>query len=154
MKYEIVTLPHKTVVGVKTRTTNENNKAMQDIGATWQTFMSLAQKSPVSGRVNDKTIGLYCNYEGDCTKPYDFLACCEVSSAADNLPEQYSTLYIPKGKYAKFVIEGDVVTAVAEFWLQLWQLPLNRGYTYDFEEYQGSSEDMQNQQIVIYISLK
>ena len=36
MKYEIVELDEKVVVGIKIRTTNQEGKSIQDIGKTWQ----------------------------------------------------------------------------------------------------------------------
>lgn len=61
---------------------------------------------------------------------------------------------IPKGKYAKFVIIGDVQKSVGEAWQKIWQMDLKRKYTGDFEEYQNNSEDMQQQEIHIYIAIE
>lgn len=61
---------------------------------------------------------------------------------------------IPKGKYAKFVIKGDVQKSVGEAWGKIWQMDLKRKYDCDFEEYQNNSQDMQNQEIHIYIGLE
>jgi predicted transcriptional regulator YdeE len=41
--------------------------------------------------------------------------------------------------------------AVADFWIELWQMDLNRSFQCDFEEYQNC--DMENAEIHIYISL-
>ena len=57
------------------------------------------------------------------------------------------------GKYAKFVIHGDVQNAVGQAWQEIWKMDLNRKYTCDFEEYQNNSEDMLKQEIHIYIAL-
>lgn len=61
---------------------------------------------------------------------------------------------IPNGKYVKFVIFGDVQKSVGEAWAEIWQMDLERKYTCDFEEYQNNSEDMQNQEIHIYIAIE
>lgn len=61
---------------------------------------------------------------------------------------------IPKGKYAKFVIVGDVQKSVGEAWSKIWSMNLKRKYTCDFEEYQNNTEDMQNQEIHIYIAIE
>lgn len=61
---------------------------------------------------------------------------------------------IPKGKYARFIINGDVQKSVGEAWSEIWKMNLKRKYTCDFEEYQNNSEDMQNQDIHIYIAIE
>lgn len=63
------------------------------------------------------------------------------------------TMVIPSGKYAKFVIKGNIVTAVQKFWQELWKMKIDRAFICDFEEYQGG-EDMDNMEIHIYISVK
>ena len=60
---------------------------------------------------------------------------------------------IPKGKYVKFVITGDVKNAVRQAWKEIWNMDLKRKYTCDFEEYQNNSKDMQ-QEIHIYIAIE
>jgi len=59
---------------------------------------------------------------------------------------------IPAGSYAKFIVKGNVVTAVAEFWQELWKMDLNRAFVCDFEEYQNG--DCENAEIHLYIGLK
>lgn len=149
MKYEIVELEEKVVEGIGVRTTNENGQAMKDIGTVWQKFFTEGKYEKIQNKVNHKTIGLYTNYEGDYTKPYEFIAGAEVSEKTET-----TKVVIPKGKYAKFVIVGDVQQAVGKLWGEIWKMDLDRKYTCDFEEYQNNSEDMQKQEIHVYIALK
>ena len=79
-------------------------------------------------------------------------ACCEVTEKTA-LPEQFETAVIPAGRYAEFVVYGDVQHDVAAFWAELWQMPLHRSFTGDFEEYR-CVDSMGNAQIHIYIALK
>ena len=79
MKYEIVELEEKVIVGIKIKTTNKDGKAMQDIGMTWQKLFANGIYEKISNKVNSKTMGLYTEYEGDYTKPYTFIAGAEVS---------------------------------------------------------------------------
>lgn len=67
------------------------------------------------------------------------------------MPEEDSELsvkVIPAGKYAKFSIHGDMVEAVANTWKEIWQTPLDRTFTGDFEEYITMTD------IDIYIAVK
>jgi len=45
-----------------------------------------------------------------------------------------------------------MITAVSDFWKQLWKMPLQRSFVCDFEEYQNA--DPEHAEIHIYISLK
>jgi len=46
-----------------------------------------------------------------------------------------------------------VQNSVGQAWQEIWNMDLKREYTCDFEEYQNNSEDMQKQEIHIYIAL-
>ncbi len=153
MKYEIVELEEKIIVGIKIKTTNKDGKAMQDIGMTWQKLFANGIYEKISNKVNSKTMGLYTEYEGDYTKPYTFIAGAEVSKEVQ-IGEELESIIIPKGKYAKFIITGDVQNSVGQAWQEIWNMDLKRKYTCDFEEYQNNSEDMQKQEIHIYIALE
>lgn len=153
MEFEIVELEEKIVEGISIKTTNKDGQSIQDIAKLWQKFFMDGVYNKIENKVNNKTIGLYTDYEGDYTKPYKFAVCTEVSKKSNNIEERLIKT-IPKGKYAKFVINGDVQKAVGEAWSKIWNMNLNRKYTCDFEEYQNNTEDMQNQEIHIYISIK
>ena len=153
MKYEIVELEEKMIQGMKTKTTNQDGKAMQDIAKVWKKLFTNGIYEEILNKVNMKTIGLYTDYEGDYTKPYVFMAGAEVSKV-EKTKEGIESVIIPKGKYAKFVLTGDVQNAVGQAWQEIWKMDLKRKYTCDFEEYQNNSEDMQKQEIHIYIALE
>lgn len=148
MKYEVVELEEKRIEGLAVRTTNENNKAQADIALLWQRFFTEGVYESILNKANAKTIGLYTNYEGDYTKPYQFIVGVEVKEKT-----QQVLAIIPKGKYAKFVIKGDVQTAVCEAWNEIWNMNLNRTYQSDFEEYQERQEG-EEQEIHIYIGIQ
>ncbi len=152
MKYEIVKLEEKTITGIRIKTTNQDGKAMQDIGITWQKLFEDGIYEKIPNKINGKTIGLYTEYEGDYTKPYTFIAGAEVSQKIQK-SEEIESIIIPKGRYAKFVITGDVQNSVGQAWQEIWNMDLKRKYTCDFEEYQNNSEDMLKQEIHIYIAL-
>ena len=153
MKYEIIELEEKVVQGIKIKTTNKDGKAMQDIGIIWQKLFADGIYETIPNKLNGKTIGLYTEYEGDYTKPYTFIAGAEVSREV-KIGKELESIIIPKGKYAKFVIIGDVQNSVGQAWKEIWNMDLNRKYTCDFEEYQNNSEDMQKQEIHIYIAIE
>lgn len=153
MEYEILELKEKIIEGVEIRTTNQKGKAMQDIAEMWQKFFGEGIYNKIENKLNNKTIGLYTDYEGDYTKPYKFVVCTEVNKESKNL-ENRVIKTIPKSKYARFIITGDVQKSVGEAWSEIWNMDLKRKYTCDFEEYQNNSEDMNNQEIHIYIAIE
>ena len=58
-----------------------------------------------------------------------------------------------EGKYAKYIIMGDVQNSVGQAWQEIWNMDIKRKYTCDLEEYQNNLSDMQKQEIHIYIAL-
>ena len=150
MKYEIVELEEKMVVGVSIRTSNQNGKAIQDIGLAWQKLFQKGNYDQIPNKVNGKTIWLYTDYEGYYTKPYRFFAGVEVRKKSENR----ESAIIPKGKYAKFHIIGDVQNSVWQALQEIWGMKLKRTYRGDFEEYQNNTEDMTKQEIDIYIGVE
>ena len=124
MNYEIIEMEEKTVIGITTVTNNASPDMGSKIGQLWQKLYS-GTVEKMTGRVNGKCIGLYCDYQenGD----YTVLTGCEIekSAAEKNKDAETTVKIIPKGKYAKFVVRGDVQKAVAESWEQSGILPLN-----------------------------
>ena len=150
MNYELVQIEEKAVAGLRIRTNNSDINMINIIGIIWQKFFADGIYQSIGGKKNNKSIGLYTNYENGVNGAYDVMVCCEVQNNL-TLPDNVQSEIIPAGKYAKFVIYGHAQKAVGEFWTKLWNMDLDRKYSCDFEEYQGS--DMENGEIHIYISL-
>lgn len=151
MNYEIVNLHEKTVVGLSARTNNASPEMSKTIGTLWQNFYSPDGYPVISNKANSKALGIYTDYENDEKGDYTVIVACEVTDAKDAL-EHFTVRTIPSGKYAKFVVKGNMVTAVAAFWQELWKMDLPRTFVCDFEEYQNA--DFENAEIHIYIGLK
>ncbi|MDD6038276.1 MAG: GyrI-like domain-containing protein [bacterium] len=143
MNYEIVELKEKTIVGFAARTGNEDPQMGAIIGDLWKKLYTPENTEKIHSRVNTYAIGLYSDYDD---AGYQVTAGFEVSDAgnADGL----AVKTIPAGKYAKFSVHGDMVEAVANSWKEIWETPLERTYTGDFEEY------LSNEDIDIYIAIK
>lgn len=171
MNYEIVQVEEKTVAGLRIRTSNSDPNMSRSIGELWGRFYQEGIYDSIPGKRNDKSIGLYTDYEMGINDAYDVMVCCEVEGSAEtevntefgahahvhaesgaHADAEVQVKTIPAGKYAKFVIQGHVQQAVAEFWTKLWAMELDRKFSSDFEEYQ-SGEDMDNVEIHIYIEL-
>lgn len=146
MKYEIVNLEQKTVVGVSAITSNTDPKMSEIIGGLWEKLYQGGVNAAIKNKVNEYAIGLYSDYSKD---KYCVTAGNEVSKAEN---EELDVKIIPAGKYAKFSVHGHMQKAVAEAWGEIWKMDLDRSFTGDFEEYLNS--DWENADIDIYIALK
>lgn len=151
MKYEIVNLEEKTAVGLCARTNNSSPDMCQVIGGLWQRFYSDGAYSAIENKADCKAVGLYYDYQDEEKGDYSTAAACVVN-AADKIPKGMTVIKIPAGKYARFIVKGDIVEAVAQFWNELWKMDINRSFVCDFEEYQNS--DPVNAEIHIYIGVK
>ncbi len=149
MQYEITELKEARIAGYTARTDNSSPDMGAVIGGTWQRFFSENGYAALPGKVTGKTMGIYTDYESDEHGGYTFMAGCAVSG---DVPEGFEVRTLPAGKYAKFIVRGNMTAAVGEFWQKLWQMQLDRTYIFDFEEYQNA--DAENCEIHIYIGIK
>ena len=143
MNYEIVELKEKTIVGFAARTSNEDPQMGAIIGELWKQLYTPENTEKIQNRVNAYAIGLYSDYDKE---GYQVTAGFEVSDAESG--NGFTVKTIPAGRYAKFSVHGDMIEAVANSWKEIWETPLDRTFTGDFEEYL-SQED-----IDIYIAIK
>lgn len=150
MHYEITELSPRTITGITARNNNFSPSSAEVIGGLWQQLYNGVYLG-IPDKVNSRTIALYNHYESDEKGDYDITVGCETAPSVP-LPQGLSVQTIPGGRYAHFRVQGDVQSAVTDFWQALWQLPLDRRFEADFEEYTGT--DPQNMTIDIYISLR
>jgi len=148
MKYELVKLGETKVAGFSARTNNSSPDMGAVIGGTWKRLFSEAGYSSIPNKITGKTMGIYTDYENEEKGDYTFMAGCAVIG---DVPEGFDVRTLPAGKYAKFVVVGDIKTAMGEFWQELWNMDLDRAYRFDFEEYQNADPD--NCEIHVYIGV-
>lgn len=150
MDYEIVTLEEKIAAGVSARTNNADPNMGAVIGGLWDRFYQGGVHASIPGKVNEKALGIYTDYAGDEKADYTAMAACEVAEE----PKEgiCDVIRIPAGRYAKFIVHGDMVQAVAAAWQEIWEMDLPRSFLCDFEEYQD--DRMDDAEIHIYVGLK
>lgn len=147
MNYETVILKEKKIVGLSARTGNNKSDMQIVIGSLWQRFFAENIFQQIQNKAAQTTIGLYSDYSNNFQE-YDITVGCEVDGICD-IPREMIKKVIPESKYAKFFIKSDdCITAVAELWSQICQMPLDRTFTGDFEEYISENE------VNIYIAIK
>ena len=162
MEYEIVTLEEKIAVGIAARTNNLSPDMGAVIGGLWNRFYNEGISASIEGKVNGKALGIYTAYAKDEKADYTAMVAYETTGEpqGETFPVEtadvpqgkaYAVCRIPAGRYAKFIIHGDMVQAVAAAWQQIWEMQLPRAFQCDFEEYQDGSMD--NAEVHIYVSL-
>lgn len=150
MEYEIITLEEKIAVGLSARTNNQSPDMGAVIGGLWNRFYNDGVYASIPKKANAKALGIYTGYDGDEKSDYTVLVACE--AAEEPQEGDYAVCRIPAGRYARFVVHGDMVQAVAAAWQEIWSMDLPRTFQCDFEEYQDDSMD--NAEIHIYVGLK
>lgn len=151
MNYEIVNLEEKKVMGLTARTNNGSPEMGAVIGGLWSRFYQEGIYEAIPNKENAKALGIYSDYAGGAMDDYNITVACEVTEDGQQ-PDGTVIKTLPAGRYAKFIVKGDMRTAVAEFWTKLWSMDLPRTFICDFEEYQDDC--MEETEIHVYIGLK
>lgn len=152
MNYEIVNLEEKRVVGLAARTNNQSPEMGAVIGGLWEKFYGEGVYAQIENKTSDKALGIYTDYAGGAMDDYTIMVACEAAESK-TMPKDTIVKTIPAGRYAKFVVKGDMHTAVANCWMEIWSMDLPRAFISDFEEYQDDCMDG-DAEIHIYVGLK
>lgn len=144
MKYEIVQLPERKVVGLRDTTANDAPDMPQKISALWEKFMCEDTAKLLQADPGTACYGIYTNYTKEGEKgTYDVIAACQ----SDIVPEGFVQIRLPAGAYIKFKVNGSGMEAIAAAWQEIWSMWLPRAYGADFEEYVSPDE------VYLYIGL-
>lgn len=142
MNYSVVSEKRHHIIGIACKTVNFGPNAMQGISELWGRFYGENVLSQIPNRSSDDIIALYCDYEGDYTKPYLLVIGCAVSSI-DQVPEGMVARSLPASNYARFTATGEMPKGIIETWLAIWQADLPRTYTGDFQIHRQGAPEVQ-----------
>ncbi len=147
------TIEKFNLIGIAVRTTNENEKAAQDIPALWSTFIAEGILQKIPNRIDDTIYCMYTDYEADYTKPYTTIIGCRVSSL-ENIPEGMTGKTIPTGNYVKFTAKGNIMHGVVQdAWKDIWNSDIERTYITDFDVYGVKAQNLENAEVDIFVSV-
>lgn len=153
-KYTIDEKPSLVIVGIECRTSNSPEAAPKDIPKHWERFISENIAARISHKSSNDIIALYCDYEGDYTKPYSLVIGCAVNSI-DAVPEGMVVKKIPAGSYAAFQAVGKHPETIVKTWGDIWsEASLSRTYTGDYEVYGEGFFSKSPQEIPVFIAVK
>lgn len=150
--YTIIQKDSIHLVGIECRTSNAPEDAPHDIPKLWEKFYREDFISRIPHKLSSEVMALYCDYEGDYTKPYSLVIGCPVS-AIENIPEGMVSKIIPGGPYALFRAIGEHPSSLIKTWGNVWQTPLKRTYTGDYEFY-GEKFSNDPQEVEVYIAIE
>ena len=133
------------LVGIQTQASNDRADLL---GAHWQRFYAEDVAGQIPDRLGDETFAVYCEYEGDHTKPYTFFLGCPVAPSASP-PEGLVRREVPGGTFACIVSEGTQPMALVDSWTHIWETELTRRFEADYEIHRADSPD----RIEIYVGV-
>lgn len=143
-----------SILGIAVRTTNENGQSAKDIPALWDRFFAEGILAKIPAKVDDTIYCLYTEYEADYTKPYTTILGCRVENL-ETIPPGMAGKTIEGGTFEKITVSGNLQAGVVyEAWLTIWNTPLERAYTTDFEVYGGKAKNTFAAEVDIFIALK
>ena len=149
----MVTIDNLKIVGISVRTTNKDQKAVEDIGKLWGQFFAENIMSKAENKIGDEIYSVYTDYKSDQTDEYTTILGVRVNNF-DNIPNGLIGREFKTDTFTKFVAKGEMPNAAIEIWNEVWSRDneLNRKYTYDFEVYGKKSQNGQDSEVEIFIS--
>ncbi len=149
---EKIHLDEKRIIGFTAETSNSSPDMQQVINRLWQRLFAENAAEKIEGKLSLNPIGLYSDYAFSSGNTdarnlrYDVTAGFETDFNAA-VPVGMAEKLIPAGEYAVFSAVGGAEAAAA-LWQEIWNTPLDRRYSGDFELYCG-----ENGTVKIFIAL-
>ncbi len=151
--YKTIHNPERIIIGIECRTSNAPEAGPIDIPKHWEKFFRDNIMNQIPDKCSDEIIALYCDYEGDYTEPYSIVIGCTVNSLSQ-IPEGMVYKTIPEGNYVLFRAVGEHPKTLIETWRTIWNTPLKRTYTGDYEYYGDKFMSGSPQEVEIFIAIE
>ena len=142
------------IIGISVETTNQNGKAIEDLGKLWGRFYAENVIEKIPNKINEEVYAVYTDYENDYRGKYTTIIGMAVSSL-DKIPDGLVGRAFEAQNFKKFIAKGDMPNAVGKTWKEIWDkdAELNRSYIYDYEVYGSQSQNGANAEVDIYIGI-
>ncbi|WP_316826310.1 GyrI-like domain-containing protein [Pedobacter miscanthi] len=142
------------IIGISTRTTNQNNQSAEDLGKLWSQFYTENIFDKIPNKVSNDIITIYTDYVSNYTDAYTTIIGVPVSTL-ENIPDGLIGREFGAENFQKFTAKGAMPNAVVNTWMDIWKSDgeLNRKYTYDLEVYGEKSQDGEHAEVEIFIAI-
>ncbi len=142
------------LIGISIRTSNKDGRALKDIGNLWTSFMSNNILDKIPNKLDNTIYSLYTDYASDHTEPYTVILGCKVEHL-NEIPAGMTGKSFDGGKYLLITAIGNLMEGlVAQEWMKIWNMELDRDYVADFETYGESAANPHNAEVNFFIGLK
>jgi predicted transcriptional regulator YdeE len=151
----VMELSRMVLVGLSLdkKTSNENGQSTVDCGSLWQKFINDNWFSRVPNKISQQIFAVYHEYESDHTGEFAYFIGCRVSDEAE-VPKGLQKLVVPRGTFEKFIAKGTMSGCISDTWALIWASPAKRAYQVDFEVYDDRSEDWNDAEVDIFVSIQ
>lgn len=152
MNYKIEQRKKMFFIGVPIETSNENGRFHQDVPPLWDRFFREEMAEKIPNRINQDLLAVYTHYHGDYTKPFTYLIGCEVKNL-NTIPQGMKGVEIEAAPYAVFTAKGEFPQSMMKTWQAIWNSPVKRSYTTDFEQYRSDFNPQESPEVNIHIAI-
>ncbi len=148
------TIEKFNVIGISTRTCNQNGQAAIDIEDLWVKFWNEKIQEQIPNRISEDIYAVYTDYESDFNHPYTTIIGLQVTNLSD-IPEGFVGIEIERTNYQKFVSKGKMPEAVAKTWFEIWaDDTLKRTYKADFTVHGKKYYDGEDAEVETFIAVE
>lgn len=142
------------IIGISMRTSNKNNQSQEDLGNLWGRFFAENILEKIPNKLSFEIFAIYTDYKSDYTEEYTTIIGVPVTTL-EEMPSGLIGREFPSDNFQKFTAKGEMPKAVIDVWLTIWQRDqeLKRKYSYDFEVYGPNSQNGENSEVEIYLSV-
>lgn len=142
------------LMGIKlpTKTSNLNNQSSKDCGNLWQQFEKKQIIDLIPGKLSNEVYAVYFEYEKDEAASFSYFIGCKVREDVPTI-EGLDVLEIPSQTYLKYIAKGKMTDCITDTWKEIWNSKIDRKFAFDFEVYGEKSQDWNDAEVDIFVSI-
>lgn len=152
MNYETIKLEEFYIIGISVKTSNANGQAYKDVGELWVKFLEEDLITQIPDKESDDIYCVYTDHKTDFTSPYTAIVGCRVKTL-EKIPNGFISKTIPAATYQVYTATGKLPESVMYTWQYIWQSPVNRRYSGDFDIYEHDLYNLEEAKVKVYVSV-
>ncbi|MGZ3811506.1 MAG: GyrI-like domain-containing protein [Mucilaginibacter sp.] len=140
------------VSGIAVKTTNQEGRSQKDIGDLWTKFITENLSQQIGGKLSDDLYCVYTDYESDHTGWYTAVLGCMIEDPG-YASNDFFTALVPAGYYHVYKPQGKFPECVSSTWRQIWQAPIDRKYSADYDRYKAGANSFEETEVEVYLAV-